>query len=103
MNDNTSSSPTPARCPYCDATVSEKRIEKHKALRCPKAPAEVVASRPPQPKRKISQPKRKISQPKRKISQPPPLSGTQLKDYEYGLQKTAYARFVRAQRDSMSD
>ena len=34
-------------CPYCGVQVSEHRIERHKKARCPKAPPEVIAARPP--------------------------------------------------------
>ncbi len=39
--------PTMVVCPWCGASVSEKRLDKHKRARCPLAPANIVAARPP--------------------------------------------------------
>lgn len=33
-------------CDWCKCSVSKKKIDKHKALKCPKAPAEIIAARP---------------------------------------------------------
>lgn len=80
-------------CPFCKQMISEARLEAHKALRCPSAPDDIIRSRPP------------------KIERQPKASGnisTPSWDYlrlDQGMlsDRRAYARFVREQRDGMSD
>jgi len=33
-------------CDWCKSPVSKKKIDKHKTLKCPNAPAEIIAARP---------------------------------------------------------
>jgi hypothetical protein len=43
--------PNKVICDWCKCPVSETNIEKHKTLRCPNAPAEIIAARPERPPR----------------------------------------------------
>ena len=84
-------------CPYCDAPVSLERLDDHKRLRCPKAPPEILQLRPtPLPKRKVK--RSKAGNPFKSSK-----GGRLDRDIEHEQLKLAYARFVRDQRDSMSD
>ncbi len=63
-------------CPYCGVEVKKERLEHHKSLRCPKAPAEILAARtdsssgrinrkdarktPPQSRKKKANPKARM-------------------------------------------
>jgi hypothetical protein len=38
--------PDLVNCDWCKCSISKKHIEKHKTAKCPKAPAEIIASRP---------------------------------------------------------
>jgi hypothetical protein len=69
-------------CPYCGVPVSEKRLEKHKTVNCPKEPGRILSRRPKVPKRRGT---------------PPPGS------IVMNPERAAYLRYMNAQRDSMSD
>jgi len=79
-----------AVCPLCGVAVRATRFESHLVLQCPKAPDAIVALRPRKPKSG-----------RRHIKSAETIGSAG--DYERGLQKVAYAAYVRAQRDSMSD
>lgn len=81
----------PSPCPYCGVLVSLARLDEHKTLRCPMAPPDVIKARPPRPKRR----ERHINIAEGQYHQPVDTSQSDL--------KLAYARYVRDQRDSMSD
>ena len=88
-------SPTPRStitCPYCACFVTTTHIETHKKQRCPRAPADIIAARPPRPSRPRSS--RHI-----RTAHGGPLQ----KDEERERQRIGYAKYVRAQRDSMGD
>jgi len=44
--------PNLVTCEWCNCPVGKKKIEKHKTLSCPKAPAEIIANRPKRPDKK---------------------------------------------------
>lgn len=72
-------------CPYCGARVSDKGLEKHKASRCPKRPGGPVvnnAARRPKVRRRHG-----------------PKPGSIVIDPEIAT----YLRYMKAQRDSLSD
>jgi len=72
-------------CPYCQCPVGAQNIEAHKLNRCPDAPPDIIAARPKKVRRSRSG--------KSKLYE----------DAERGMQRVAYAKFVRDQLDSMSD
>jgi hypothetical protein len=40
-------------CDWCQCPINKKKIEKHKASKCPKAPAEIIVARQKRPTRKL--------------------------------------------------
>jgi hypothetical protein len=85
-------------CPYCEIMLRADRLSEHIKLRCTKAPRELVATRAQKTQPGL---KRKAKSIKKRPQTS--TSGRLTKDYETGLQKAAYARYVRNQRDAMPD
>ncbi len=78
-------------CEYCSVPIISDRLQKHIELRCPRAPDHIKKLRPaPRRRQRFSK------------SNSLPNVHTQ-QDYMRGLQKVAYAKYIRAQLDSMSD